>query len=422
MTITLRQKDLENDNKSLYLDIYEGGKRKFEFLSLYLVPEIDKETKERNEETLARAQQIRAERILHPETIPEKGHQIVMPEIPDDESPSVLEWIQTYKDWLDGSTDYSKSVVRQTSYFQKRMEEFLKARRRQKITLRQFDKEWFKSFFSWLKNDYVPQKYVRMDARPLTPASLKNMQQRIVAVFNKAVKAGKLKANPFYMMDKCDTFSACKQSNKQFLTPDELKLFMSSVETSPGVAEAQRAFGFACLTGLRISDIKALRWGDIIRDGDSAKLVIAQKKTQALNAVPICSKAMEWLPEQGNDMKVFHLPANANVDAAIKRIAKKEGLKKTISFHTSRHTFGTLVQAATGDIETTKKLMGHKSLKSTVVYADVLTEEKVKAIDHTKAVFKDRKLRAENTKIPKTRRTAATNRHPRRILEMQENE
>jgi integrase len=248
------------------------------------------------------------------------------------------------------------------------------------------------------------------------------MQQRIVAVFNKAVKAGKLKANPFYMMDKCDTFSACKQSNKQFLTPDELKLFMSSVETSPGVAEAQRAFGFACLTGLRISDIKALRWGDIIRDVDSAKLVIAQKKTQALNAVPICSKAMEWLPEQGNDMKVFHLPANANVDAAIKRIAKKVGLKKTISFHTSRHTFGTLVQAATGDIETTKKLMGHKSLKSTVVYADVLTEEKVKAIDHTKAVFKDRKLRAENTKIPKTRRTAATNRHPRRILEMQENE
>ena len=48
MTITLRQKDLENDNKSLYLDIYEKGKRKFEFLSLYLIPEINQETKERN--------------------------------------------------------------------------------------------------------------------------------------------------------------------------------------------------------------------------------------------------------------------------------------------------------------------------------------------------------------------------------------
>ena len=79
MTITLRQKDLENDNKSLYLDIYENGKRKFEFLSLYLIPEINQETKERNEATLKRAQEIRAERVLHPETIPEKGHLMTHP-------------------------------------------------------------------------------------------------------------------------------------------------------------------------------------------------------------------------------------------------------------------------------------------------------------------------------------------------------
>jgi len=58
MTITLRQKDLENDNKSLYLDIYENGKRKFEFLSLYLLPEINDEIKARNQETLKRAQEM----------------------------------------------------------------------------------------------------------------------------------------------------------------------------------------------------------------------------------------------------------------------------------------------------------------------------------------------------------------------------
>ena len=47
MTITIRQKALANDNISLYLDIYDGGKRKFEFLSLYLLPEVDAETKAR---------------------------------------------------------------------------------------------------------------------------------------------------------------------------------------------------------------------------------------------------------------------------------------------------------------------------------------------------------------------------------------
>ena len=149
MTITLRQKDLENDNKSLYLDIYENGKRKFEFLSLYLIPEINQETKERNEATLKRAQEIRAERVLHPETIPEKGHLMVVPDIPNDDSPEVIDWIQTYMEWMDGNPEYSKRTVEQTQYLQERMKEFLKAKRRPHITLMKFDKTWFKAFFLW---------------------------------------------------------------------------------------------------------------------------------------------------------------------------------------------------------------------------------------------------------------------------------
>ena len=420
MTITLRQKDLENDNKSLYLDIYDNGKRKFEFLSLYLLPEVDEQTKAANEETLKRAHQIRAERILHPETIPMKGHQTVTKEDVAEDSPEVMDWVQTYIDQITASGEYSKSVIRQTRYLQDRMREFLEAKRKTHISLRKFDKECFKAFFLWLKNDYVPQKFVRKESKPLSESSLKNLQQRIVAVFNKAVKAGKLKANPFYQMDKSDTFATPKESHRQFLTLDELKTFMASEETN-GVRETQLAFGFACLTGLRISDIRALRWADIQKNEGMNTLVIIQKKTKAVNAVPICSTAMGWMPERGKDNKVFHLPAHANVDAALKRIAKKVGIEKTISFHTSRHTFGTLIQAATGNIETTKKLMGHKSLKSTAIYADVLTEEKVKAVTNTKNVFKSHKPHEENTKIPKTRRTAATNTHPRKVIDIQDN-
>ena len=420
MTITLRQKDLENNNKSLYLDIYDDGKRKFEFLSLYLLPEVDEKTKEANQKTLERAQQIRSERILHPETIPEKGHLMVVPDIPDDDSPEVIDWIQTYMEWMGGNPEYSKATVDQTLYLQERMKEFLKAKRRPHITLRKFDKTWFKAFLLWLKNDYVPQKYVRVAPKPLSDASLRNVQQRIVAVFNKAVKVGKLKANPFYQLEKSDTFAKTKVTHKQSLTPDELKTFMASEETN-GVRETQLAFGFACLTGLRISDIKALRWSDIFQNEQTNTLVIVQKKTRSMNAVPICSTAMQWMPPKGKDDKVFHLPANANVDAALKRIAKKVGIQKSISFHTSRHTFGTLIQAATGNIETTKKLMGHKSLKSTSVYADVLTEDKVKAVGNTKTVFRSRKMKEENTKIPKTKRTAATYTHPRKITDTQDN-
>jgi hypothetical protein len=52
-----------------------------------------------------------------------------------------------------------------------------------------------------------------------------------------------------------------------------------------------------------------------------------------------------------------------------------------------------------------------------MVYAEVLTEEKVKAVENTKTVFHSRKLKVENKKIPQTKRTAATNRHPRKVTE-----
>ena len=417
ITVTLRQKRAENGHTSLYLDIRdtEKGKRKFEYLSLYLMPEIDDYTRAANEVALERANQIRAERILHPNTIPEVGHLMVVPDIPDDESPIVLDWLDTYIEWMEGNTDYAKSTVDKTRYLQQLMEEFLADKRRPNITMRQFDKQWFKTFFLWLKNDYVPRKYVRIEAKPLTNGSLHNLQQRIVAVFNKAVRAGKINANPFYQMEKCDIFPKPKDTHREYLTPGELKQFMASREKNPGVAETQRAFGFACLTGLRISDIINLKWTDIMRNAETDTLIIVQKKTKKVNAVPICSTAQGWLPPKGKDNRVFHLPARANVDAALKRIAKRAGIDKNISFHTSRHTFATLVQAATGDIETTKSLMGHQSLRSTAIYADVVTEEKVKAVNNTASVFSDSMVHTENRVIARTKRTAATNRHPRRI-------
>ena len=261
----------------------------------------------------------------------------------------------------------------------------------------------------------MPHKYVRIEARPLGNGTLRYIQRNITTVFNRAVRARKIKLNPFYQMDKADCFPKQKTTHQQYLTPEELKLFMASKETSPGVAETQRAFGFACLTGLRISDINALRWSDITINGDTATLVIVQKKTKEVNAVPICSTAMAWLPERGTDDKVFHLPAKANVDAALKRIAKRAGIEKNISFHTARHTFGTLIQATSGDIETTKNLLGHQSLKSTVIYADVPTEEKNQAIGNLSSAFGDIVPHQENMTIPKTKRTAATNTHPRKM-------
>lgn len=62
--IRIRQKELANGNISLYLDIYIGGKRKYEFLKLYLIPENSREDKEKNRQTMQLANSIKSKRIV----------------------------------------------------------------------------------------------------------------------------------------------------------------------------------------------------------------------------------------------------------------------------------------------------------------------------------------------------------------------
>ena len=62
--VRLREKKLKDGNRSLYLDIYSNGIRKYEYLKLYLVPELNENAKEANKQTLQIAEQVKSERIL----------------------------------------------------------------------------------------------------------------------------------------------------------------------------------------------------------------------------------------------------------------------------------------------------------------------------------------------------------------------
>ena len=65
----------------------------------------------------------------------------------------------------------------------------------------------------------------------------------------------------------------------------------------------------------------------------------------------------------------------------LKRIAKKAGIKKNLSFHTSRHTFATWALRKGIRIEYVSKLLGHASIKETQIYAKIVNEELDKAME-----------------------------------------
>ena len=136
----------------------------------------------------------------------------------------------------------------------------------------------------------------------------------------------------------------------------------------------------------------ALRWKDIQKTDDGEVIhVPSMQKTKRPVIVPLGIQARKWLPEGDDaspDDKVFaDAPTLGCANRALKHMAKRANIGKTVSFHVSRHTFATMTLTAGGDIYTTSKLLGHTSVHTTEIYADVVMEKKADAVNLTNGMF-----------------------------------
>ena len=155
--------------------------------------------------------------------------------------------------------------------------------------------------------------------------------------------------------------------------------------------QVQRAFGFSCMTGLRLGDMQRLRWGDIKPMGDGWAVSIVQHKTGSPVTVPLNGLALSLLPPrpENDDDYVFHLPTmSGNVTKYVRSISNKAGITgKELTYHCSRHTAATLAISAGAELYSVSKILGHRNLVSTQVYAKVNLEKKMEAVNLTKGVF-----------------------------------
>ena len=98
------------------------------------------------------------------------------------------------------------------------------------------------------------------------------------------------------------------------------------------------AYLFSCFCGLRISDVKKLKWRDVFLDHGQYRLAVAMQKTKEPIYLPLSNEALKWMPERGDktgDDNVFDLPSTVNT--LIKPWAKAAGISKQFTFHTARH-------------------------------------------------------------------------------------
>jgi len=152
----------------------------------------------------------------------------------------------------------------------------------------------------------------------------------------------------------------------------------------------KRAALFSALTGLRFSDIEKLVWGELeYIEGNGYFIQFKQKKTKGVEMMPISEQAYSLLGERKEPTdKVFEgLTYSAYSNKHLYQWIGGAGITKDITFHCFRHTFATLQLSKGTDIYTVSKMLGHRELKTTQIYAKIIDQTKRDAADKIKLDF-----------------------------------
>lgn len=341
--VHINQRPCKGGGYSLHLDYRIGGKRVREFLKLYIVPAKTAEDKIKNSETIRLATEIKNRRIL------ELASGELKVESPKKNSNIV-------------AVDYFQKKIKSIKTKNSRennecMINAFKAFRKNAI-LSEIDREFYKNFIDFL----LYEKKLAINSARLYATLLK-------ARLHEAYIDGMIAKMP----DLYGIMPKKESTDIDFLTLEELKML---VETE-APDHIKKPFLFCCFTGLRFSDVKSLKWENIEND----TIILRMKKTKEIVRIPLSKNAKRLMPksqEKGTVFKTISLQGTSN---GLKEWAAKAGIKKNLHFHVSRHTFGTLTLDNGADIYTVSKLLGHKSIATTQIYAKVLDEGRKKAVD-----------------------------------------
>ena len=379
--MTLRTKPVSKGRQSYYLDIYKDGVRKYEFLKLYLVPATNEAAKIQNANTEQAAKAIRNQREL--EIIQGKGGLAPV----SNSKLLMLDWMEEYRKMklaTGQSNERALSVDKVITH--------LKAYAGEKTKLSAVDSDFCKGFVAYLGNA-TSGKHTQ-NPKPLASSTANAYFQLFTSALNEAVRQKKIAANPVLYLSREDKKPIkAEKSNRTFLTIEEVKQLATTDFKNESI---KQAFLFACFTGLRISDIRNLTWGNIVERNGSFFVTITMQKTREPLTIKLNKQAAKWLPQKNATKEVFDLPVyNAIINDNLKRWAKKAGIEKSLCFHMSRHTFATMELTLGADLYVVSKLLGHNDVSVTQIYADIINKKREEAVDLMDSAFETNRKRTK---------------------------
>ena len=368
--VTIRQKERARGRKVLYLDIYKDGKRSYEYLNLYLVPEIDDAAKIQNENTMNRAMAIRNEREL----IVINGG-----EFQKNAAKKILltDWMETFRKQKEdkGQSNLRAIQIGTTA-------KHLAAYAGEKVTLADVDEDFCKGFIKHLMS--TTKMHNTKNPETMKSSSAQLYFQAFTSALNEAVRKKLIPANPTNFLSKEDKAPIMRtESTRSYLTIEDVRKLIA---TPCKDDDLKKAFLFSCFTGLRISDIINLTWDNVIENNGNTYINIIVQKTNKPFTIKLSKEALRWMPERST-RNIFTIKAYTSLNRRIRVWATAAGIEKYVCFHTARHTFATMTLTLGADLYTVSKLLAHSDISVTQVYAEIINERKDKAVDLANGLF-----------------------------------
>lgn len=222
-----------------------------------------------------------------------------------------------------------------------------------------------------------------LKSKGYAPSSINNYLCWWSRLMYRAVSQQSIRYNPFK-----DAKYEKEERMPRYLGKSDVARLLSMSLQDEQIEQVRRMFLFSVFTGLAFADVKKLRHSDIQKSNKGVSYIRTQrKKTEVESLVPLHPIAelilsLQQPKDKAEDSLVFSVNlSQVQIGVHLKAIGLACGIRQGITFHMARHTFGTLTLEAGMSIESIAKMMGHASITSTQIYAQITDSKIAKDMD-----------------------------------------
>lgn len=261
----------------------------------------------------------------------------------------------------------SPNTYRNNFYCDRELSRFIRSKRETDIPIPTLNIAFFDEYRFHLKKEGYAPATINMHLCWLSRLMYKAVSRRVI------------RFNPFEGA-KYET----EEHSPRFLQKSDIARLLAFPVQHEEVELCRRMFLFSVFTGLAFADMQSLRASHIEMNGEGRRYIRKTRlKTEVESLIPLHPIAEQilalYMKDRDNESDYVIFPDHVSVGKLknrLKAVGLACGIRQPLTWHVARHSFGTMTLEAGIPMESIARMMGHSSISSTQIYAQI-TDQKI---------------------------------------------